>query len=104
MPAGGRLAGTRFPELVRQTGELIVISDLGGVYRDADAWLMCLYALVEYREWSSRLAAPALRPFARVMFETLSASRHWLSSWLGLQPERWIERRLDEAGACPTCR
>ena len=35
---------------------LHVVSSDGEVYRDAKAWLMCLWALREYRPWALRLA------------------------------------------------
>jgi len=75
----------RFPGVVGGgPAELIVISDEGGVYRGARAWIMCLYALREYREWSLRLARPAFFPLARRAFEVLSKSRGWLTRLLGL--------------------
>ena len=51
--------------------ELIVISNKGGVYRGSDAFLMCLYALEEYRELSIALADPMLKPMARRAFRRL---------------------------------
>jgi predicted DCC family thiol-disulfide oxidoreductase YuxK len=89
-------AATRFPGLVGPgTAELVVIDDEGGVYRGARAWIMCLYALRDYREWSLSLASPALFPFARRAFELVSASRGFLSRLLGLSPEREFARAVD---------
>lgn len=62
--------------------ELVVVDDAGGVYRGARAWVMCLYALVEYREWSAVLAGPALLPLAKRAVEIFSRNRRWVSSWL----------------------
>lgn len=89
LPAGGPDAARRFPELAAPGAveELIVVDDEGGVYRGAHAWLMCLWALVEYREWSDWLAAPALLPLARGAFALVSSNRKKLSAWLGLAPE-----------------
>ena len=42
---------------------------------------MCLWALREYREWSQRLASPALLPWARRACELVSANRLSLSAW-----------------------
>ena len=89
LPSGGPDTLLRFPEL-HATGmaeELVVVSDEGGVYRGADAWLMCLWALEEYREWAEDLAEPALKPFARGAFALVSAGRRKLSALFGLQPE-----------------
>lgn len=83
VPAGSPHARRRFGELRRaKKQELVVVDDRGGVYREADAFLMCLFALVEYRKWALRLAAPALRPLARSAFELLSSNRTRLSAWL----------------------
>jgi predicted DCC family thiol-disulfide oxidoreductase YuxK len=80
VPAGSPESRKRFPTLHQADppDELIVVDDEGGVYRGADAWIMCLYALEEYRDWSTRLARPALRPFARAAFELVSRNRKML--------------------------
>ena len=77
-------AARRFPQLTPEdvVDELVVVSDEGGVYRGARAWIMCLYALTNYREWSLRLARPALLPFARRAFEAISRNRQRLSRLL----------------------
>ncbi len=64
--------------------ELVVVSDEGEVYRGDSAWIMCFYALEEFREWSLRLASPALRPLARKAFALVSRHRVNVSDWLGL--------------------
>ena len=73
----------RFPGVRRFHPEerLVVISDKGAVYQGAGAWIMCLYALKEYREWSQRLASPALMPFARTICEMVSENRKLFSEW-----------------------
>ena len=58
-----------------------MVSDEGGVYRGPQAWIMCLYALRDYREWSQRLAHPALLPWARRVCELLSENRFRVSRW-----------------------
>lgn len=80
LPAGSKESRRRFPTL-RQADppeELIVVDDEGGVYRGTDAWILCLFALEDYRDWSVRLASPALRPFARAAFEFVSRNRKML--------------------------
>src|SRR5262249_51191150 len=83
IPAGSEWAARGFPEVARpgQVDELVVVADDGGVYRDARAWIICLYALVEYREWSIRLAQPLLLPLARQAFALLSKRRRDVSRW-----------------------
>jgi predicted DCC family thiol-disulfide oxidoreductase YuxK len=104
LPCGMAEAARRFPGVVKpgEVEELIVVSDEGGVYRGTRAWIMCLYALKEYREWALRLSHPALRPLARGAFALVSASRKKLSSWLHLAPEAEIVQELRKADP-PRC-
>ena len=73
----------RFPgiEALHPDEQLLVVSDEGGVYRGPQAWIMCLYALRDYRELSLRLAHPALLPWARRFCELLSENRFRVSRW-----------------------
>ena len=73
----------RFPgiEAMRPEERLVVVSDTGDIWRGEDAWILCLWALREYREWSLRLAHPLLRPFARRVCELISENRHALGAW-----------------------
>jgi len=59
--------------------ELVVIDDQGGVYSDAQAWIMCLWAFDEYRDWAERLSSPSLLKFARTVFAGLSRNRKLIS-------------------------
>jgi predicted DCC family thiol-disulfide oxidoreductase YuxK len=72
------------PELPRfqPTEQLIVLSDEGGVYAGESAWLMCLYALRDYRGWARKLSAPALRPLAHRICILVSHHRLQLSRTL----------------------
>jgi predicted DCC family thiol-disulfide oxidoreductase YuxK len=78
-------AECRFPHLkqLRPDKEIVVISDAGEVWQGGAAWVTCLWALREYREWALRLAHPAMLPFARRLCEIVSANRYRLSQWLG---------------------
>src|SRR5215204_1562598 len=73
VPMNSAEAQRRFPGVEKHwLGEdLMDISDEGAVYRGPSAYLLCLYALVEYREWAQRLASPALLPLARRVFHLL---------------------------------
>jgi len=104
LPAGGALARERFPELADagEAEELVVVGDDGSVYTGTRAWIMCLYALREYREWSIRLSTPALLPLARGAFALLGASRKKLSSWFRLAPESEMAEELRKADP-PRC-
>jgi predicted DCC family thiol-disulfide oxidoreductase YuxK len=72
----------RFPSLAAldRTDELVVIDNEGGVYRGPSAFVICLYALRDYREVSLWLGQPALLPLARWAFQVLS-ERRGLLSW-----------------------
>jgi|SRR5271165_909578 len=82
--AGSAKAKRLFPELDRiaTMNDLAVISDEGAVYLNDRAWIMVLYAMVEYRDWAARLTHPLLLPLARQAFAALSKNRHFLSRWL----------------------
>jgi len=82
--AGSEKAKRLFPELERiaTRNDLAVISDEGAVYLNDRAWIMVLYAMVEYRDWAARLTHPLLMPMARQAFAALSKNRHFLSSLL----------------------
>lgn len=82
--AGSEEARARFPELdaAATLDELTVVADGGEVYRGANAWLMCLWALRSYRLLAIRLSAPAMQPAARRFVSWVS--RHRLQ--LGARP------------------
>lgn len=63
-------------------GELLAIDDEGGVYEGNQAYVICLYALREYREWSARLVSPAVWPLARRAMEWLTNNRKNLSHFM----------------------
>ena len=105
IPAGSATAQRLFPGL-DQPGEpaeeLVVVSDNGGVYRASGAWIMCLFALEDYRDWANRLAHPLLRPLARQAFALLSKERSRISRWLALASEVEIAQTLSLVNA-PAC-
>src|SRR5262249_10503784 len=101
---GSVWASRLFPGLARPGDppeELVVVSDQGGVYRDASAWIMCLFALEEYREWANRLAHPLLRPLARQAFSLLSRQRSGISRWLSLASEVETAQTLGQVSEPP---
>ena len=84
IPAGSEQARRAFPALdqIATPSDLAVISDTGEVYLNDRAWIMTMYATVEYRDWAARLTHPLLLPLARQAFAAISANRHVLSRWL----------------------
>ncbi|HEY3131896.1 MAG TPA: DCC1-like thiol-disulfide oxidoreductase family protein [Acidobacteriota bacterium] len=77
VPAGSDEARRRFPELdhAATLAELTIIGDNGAVYRNGKAFLICLWALRDYREWSLALASPELWPIARRFLVWMSNRR-----------------------------
>jgi len=101
LPAGGEDARRRYPELAAaEPEELVVVSDEGDVYRGPQAWIVCLWALQDYREWSFRFARPALLPVARGIFEWISTRRHRLSRALGMMSDQEIALAVSAGGGC----
>ena len=96
LEAGSEKARRLFPELeqIATKDDLAVISDEGAVYLNNHAWIMVLYAMVEYRDWAARLTHPILAPLARQAFAALSKNRHRLSSWLSTEDPEAIAGEL----------
>ena len=66
--------------------ELVVVSDAGDVWAGPAAFLMCLWALEDWREWSHRLSGPALAPLAARFFTAVSSRRRTLAAFLSPDP------------------
>lgn len=86
MPIKSDEARLRFPALNHEltSSDLTVISDDGAVYFGPKAWLMVLWALSGYREWSYRLSSPELLPTTRRVVSMISQNRHQISRIPGL--------------------
>ena len=86
IPVKSDEARNRFPHLDHSPtlNDLTVISDEGAVYYGPKAWLMVLWALCRYREWSYRLAAPELLPTTRKVVSLISQHRYQISRAAGL--------------------
>ena len=80
VPVASEEAYYRYPLLnhALTMKDVTVISDEGAVYWGAKAWLMCLWALHRYREWSLRLSSPELLPTARRVISMISQNRQHL--------------------------
>ncbi|HMZ82505.1 MAG TPA: DCC1-like thiol-disulfide oxidoreductase family protein [Acidobacteriota bacterium] len=78
VPAASEFARRRFPDLNHRATlqDLTVVSDKGDVYYGAKGWLMCLWALREYRHWSLKLSAPEYLPTVRRFVSMISRNRH----------------------------
>lgn len=93
---GSEKAKRLFPDLdhIATKDDLAVISDEGDVYLNDRAWIMVLYAMVEYCDWASRLTHPLLMPLARQAFAALSKNRHFISSLLNTENPEAIAGEL----------
>jgi len=82
VPADSLEARRLFPDLdhVSTLQDLTVIGSGGELYRGAKAWVMCLWALREYRETALKLSTPETMPMARRLIAWVSRNRLWLSS------------------------
>lgn len=100
---GSDKARRLFPDLDQIAGkeDLAVISDEGAVYLNDRAWIMVLYAMVEYRDWASRLTHPLLMPLARQAFAALSKNRHWISNLLSQPDPQAIASQLSRVEIAP---
>lgn len=105
LPRDSVEAEARFPSLtpIVPPDELVAIADDGAVYWGARAWLICLWALEEYREWALWLASPMLMPLARRTFAHVSKNRDWISRLVS-KPGEWELRRSSvRVSACSSC-
>lgn len=95
VPAGSRQARQLFPDLDHASTlrEITVVGDRGQVYREASAWIVCLWALADHRAKAHWLATPAGQPFARA---TVLAAAKWREALKGPGPDD----RSCEGGHC----
>ena len=82
LPCDSPRARARYGAVPWLGQELVVVADTGEVWAGAAAFLVALWALREYREWSYRLSAPALAPLAERFFHAISSRRHALAALL----------------------
>lgn len=99
-------AKKRLPAIqhLRADQEIIVMADSGEVWQGAGAWVMCLWALREYRAWSARLATPTMQSAARKVVHWISQNRIGMSRLLRFKSDAELtavaERDMEE----PVCR
>jgi predicted DCC family thiol-disulfide oxidoreductase YuxK len=74
--AGSPEARRRWPDVEWLGVELVVVGDGGQLWVGPAAFLVCLWATVQYRPWSYRLASPAMAPMARGFVHRVSKERH----------------------------
>ncbi|MFI1796804.1 thiol-disulfide oxidoreductase DCC family protein [Streptomyces sp. NPDC020379] len=81
VPVGSPEARSRFPHLDHAAAfeEITVVGDGGQVYRGPAAWVVCLWALAEYRPLSHRLSTPSGMRLARGA--VLTAAKYRGAQW-----------------------
>lgn len=84
---------------MRADQEIVVMADDGSLWQGAAAWVTCLWALREYREWSLRLAAPGMLGLARKAVHWISGNRIGLSRLLRLKGDEALRAEVS-AVAC----
>ena len=86
IPIKSDAARQRFPKLNHEltSEDLTVISDRGEVYFGPKAWLMVLWSLCRYRDWSYRLSSPELLPTTKRVVSLISQHRYQISRAAGL--------------------
>jgi len=85
VPCASEEARRRYPELNHELtkSDLTVIDDRGAVYFGPKAWLMVLWSLSGYREWSYRLSTPELLPTTKRVVSAISQNRYQISRVVG---------------------
>jgi predicted DCC family thiol-disulfide oxidoreductase YuxK len=86
VPCKSKEARRRFPQLDHDltANDLTVIGNQGEVYVGPKAWLMVIWSLSQYREWSYRLSSPELLPTTRRVVSMISQHRYQIGRAAGL--------------------
>ena len=86
VPCASDEARRKYPELNHELTkqDLTVIGENGAVFFGPKAWLMVLWALTRYRDWSYRLASPELLPTTKRVVSAISQNRYQISRATGL--------------------
>ena len=99
----------RFPGLLnlRADRDVVVLADDGRWWQGTAAWLTCLWATHQYRDWSFRLASPVLQPFVKKAVHLLSENRLTISRLMSLKGDetlasamRSLPAEACESGVC----
>jgi predicted DCC family thiol-disulfide oxidoreductase YuxK len=83
LPAGGDVARREFGDVPWLGADLVVVDDHNNVWAGPAAFLMCLWATVDYRAWSYRLSGKALAPLAERFFHFVSSNRKAIGRVVG---------------------
>jgi predicted DCC family thiol-disulfide oxidoreductase YuxK len=79
----------RFPGLLEigADRDVVVLADDGRWWQGSAGWLTCLWATVDFRDWSFRLAGPVFQPFVKKAVHLLSENRLTISRLMKLRTD-----------------
>jgi predicted DCC family thiol-disulfide oxidoreductase YuxK len=91
----------QLPEL-RADQEIVCMADDGRFWQGGSAWITCLWALQDYREWSATLAKTVPEAALRRVVQWISSRRIGLSKLLRLKPDQMLSQATVECpdGSC----
>jgi len=106
VPYDSEEAAHRLPNIrhLQANQEIIVMADTGEVWQGAGAWVMCLWALREFRAWSARLASPTMQGVARKMVHWISQNRIGMSRLLRFKSDAELAAVMERDMVEPVCR
>jgi len=84
--------------------EMVVHTREDLLYQGAEAWVICLYALTEYRGWALRLSSPTLLPLAKKVCTHLATNRRRLSKIFFRKKDAEVARELHKMPPRPAAR
>ena len=106
LPYDSAEAARRLPSIqhLQADQEIVVMADTGEVWQGAGAWVLCLWALREYRGWSARLASPAMQAAARKVVHWISRNRIGMSRRAGFKSDAELTAIAERVMEEPVCR
>lgn len=90
IPMQSKECHERYPDLEDriQAGQFLCIDNNGAVYVDAEARILCLWALKKYRSISFTVARTPMRSLLTMLMEKISRNRHAISDLIGLSKQQ----------------
>ena len=90
-------AAVRFPGLpeIGADRDVVVMADDGRWWQGPAAWITCLWTTRDYRDWSFRLASPALQPLVRKSVHLISENRLSLSRVFTDRPDSQVAAAIE---------
>jgi hypothetical protein len=100
LPCGSAEARDTYGAVPWLGEELVIVGDAGEVWVGPAAFLVALWALVEWREWSFRISGPELAPLAERFFHAISSNRKTIASLVRPPFARAIGTEACDNGTC----